>query len=99
MKRVLKWVVPMDDEKHHIGAGHIVHIDWPHATDVLHVWTEEDFSHTVPLTIEAQVYASGHTYPDNGTAQGSAVYPNRNFRDEVRHLVTFYDGPKGYIKR
>lgn len=99
MKRVLKWVVPMDDQRHKIGCGHIVHIDWAHGTDFLLVWTEEDFSLTVPETRDAQVYNTGRTYPDNGTAVGSAFYPHREFRDEIKHLVTFYDGPAGYIKR
>lgn len=92
-KRVLKWVVPVDDRRHEIGAGPIVHIGHQgHVSEVV-VWTEQDGDGNFkPETVEAQVFATGTPYPNGGTAVGSVIHlpsERRVANNLVWHLVVF----------
>jgi hypothetical protein len=63
------------------------------------VWTEEDGDTSFkPETVEAQVYGTGHPYPNGGTAVGSVIHlPQRHpyggdpgvLSPLVWHLVVF----------
>lgn len=73
MKRVLKWVVPVDDQAHPIGSGPIVHLSHQGNVNEVVVWTEEDADRT-PVAVMARVYGTGHPYPDNGRAVGTVSH-------------------------
>lgn len=97
MKRVLKWVVPADDQRHDIGGGAIVYIGHQGSVNEVVVWTEEDANAKV-RTVEAQVFGTGHQYSDMGVALGSVVHlpQRRPYAKEpdllsplVWHLVVF----------
>lgn len=97
MKRVLKWVVPVDDHAHEIGSGPIIHVGHQGTVNEVVVWTEEgdDVRH-----ITARVYGTGHAYPPSGVAMGTvshlagtAPHPrsgaNPLLGNLVWHLVVF----------
>jgi hypothetical protein len=70
MKRVLKWTVPIDDERHPIGRGTVVDVAQQGNAMEVQVWTEEQEDAT---TVEAQVYGTGHEFPNRGRAVGSVL--------------------------
>lgn len=85
MKRVLKWNVPVDDRRHEVGAGRVVHVAAQYGdVDILQLWTEEE-TEEVAL-IEAQVFGTGHEYPDNGVAVGTVLVHGGEL---VWHVVVF----------
>ena len=100
MKRILKWVVPVDGQRHPMGTGYVVHVDCQNSLpDVVHVWTEED-AEDVVTTQDAQVCMTGESYDNSGTAVGTVMWPAGGGQHLVLHLVRFrpsgYKG--GYIK-
>ncbi len=84
MTRILKWDVPVDDERHEIGSGRVIHVSCQFNPEIVEVWTEEFPG--LPVMIEAQVYGTGMRYPKNGQAVGSAVTLNGQI---VWHVITF----------
>ena len=90
MKRVLKWDVPVDDKPHPIGAGPVLHVACQSSPYVVQVWTEEEVPDALSAEptryVVAQVYGTGHTYPGNGFAVGTAFAGSTGL---VWHLVTF----------
>ena len=85
MKRVLKWVVPVDDMNHGIGEGPIVHVGHQGSVDEVAVWTVEEAEGHVPATRQAHVVGTGHRFPNDGTVAGSVQVPH----GLVWHLVVF----------
>lgn len=73
MSRVLKWVVPVDDQRHEIGGGPIVHVGHQGSVNEVVVWTDEPEGDRPPR-VQAQVYGTGHKFPDEGLAIGSVVH-------------------------
>ena len=65
MKQVLKWLVPVDDKAHEIGAGRVIHADTQGGIDVVCVWTEEDRERPLKKAL-ATIVGTGHFY--EGTA-------------------------------
>jgi len=72
-KRVLKWVVPVDDETHLVGAGPLVHVGCQAGPDQVMVWTEED--NAPSQTRAVRVYGTGHLIPDGAEHLGSVIAP------------------------
>lgn len=73
-KRVLKWEVPVDDKRHKIGPGPVVHIATQYGhNDLLTVWTEEDAWTELPYNKlrTVQVFGTGHPY--EGKVLGTVV--------------------------
>jgi hypothetical protein len=70
VKRVLKWTVPVDDKEHLIGAGRVLHVDCQTGPHEVQVWTEEREDRPFPQ-VRAQVFGTGHTFPNRGRAVGS----------------------------
>lgn len=71
MRRVLKWKVPVDDEKHPVGSGPVVLVGCQDGDpSTVYVWTEEEEPGAKPVR-NAQVYGTGHTIPLYGTHAGS----------------------------
>ena len=84
MKRILKWVVPVDDKEHLIGAGPVVLVASQHGRiDSVEVWTEEN-TYTADKQRRVTVVATGQTYPESLRFLGSVVVSNGNL---VWHLV------------
>jgi hypothetical protein len=72
MRRVLRWVVPVDDAWHRVGAGKVLHVacrlDDP---TMVHVWTEEHGAPVTP-TRKVRVYGTGHVIgPEAGDYLGT----------------------------
>jgi hypothetical protein len=61
-KRVLKWVVPVDDETHRIGSGPVVLVECQSGPGLVMVWTEE-YDRSPAQDREVQVYGTGHDIP------------------------------------
>lgn len=73
-KRVLKWIVPVDDEPHEIGGGPVVHIACQNGPGLVMVWTEEPTNPSRPTEPRtAQVYGTGHEVPDRLVHLGSTL--------------------------
>lgn len=68
--RVLKWVVPVDDQPHTIGGGPILHVGHQGNVNEVVVWTEEPVKD--PTHRKAIVVGTGHPY--EGHAMGSVVH-------------------------
>lgn len=68
--RVLKWVVPVDDEYHYIGFGPVALVDMQNFN--LCVWTIEKSPETEPYTREVRVFGTGHEVPEGHVHMGSA---------------------------
>lgn len=72
--RVLKWVVPVDDNYHPIGWGKVVHVACQHGEEHVMVWTEE--SEDIGLLNQsraARVFGTGHPIPPGLEHLGSVV--------------------------
>lgn len=86
MKRVLKWTIPVDDQRHEMGAGRVIHVECQGTPNTVQVWTEEVGKNVG--TVEVQIYGTGHTYPDDGEAVGSTlIWVNETAL--VWHVVAF----------
>jgi hypothetical protein len=72
-KRVLKWVVPVDDQPHEIGCGKVVHVACQSGPELVMVWTEEHAPGKPEQTREVQVYGTGHQVPMFAEHVGSVV--------------------------
>jgi hypothetical protein len=76
-RRILKWTIPVDDQRHLIGAGPVVHVDSQsdptfHDPGAVQVWTDEnDSEHVAPTS--ARVYATGQPIPEDGEVLGTAL--------------------------
>jgi hypothetical protein len=72
-KQPLRWVVPIDDGWHMIGAGPVLHV----ATRIpgaVEVWTLEDSSAPKPPTRTVRVYGTGHTvHPRDAVHHGTVL--------------------------
>lgn len=68
MRRVLKWVVPIDDQYHEVGGGPVLHVNMKDG--FLCVWTDEDDSRSRK---QARVFGTGHPVPDGLLHLGSCV--------------------------
>ena len=88
MKRVLKWNIPVDDRRHTIGGGQVLHAACQNHYDVIQVWTEE--TGEKPDRIEAQIFGTGYTYPDDGVAVAT-VPVKFGTHDLVWHVIVFPD--------
>lgn len=71
-KRVLKWSVLVDDQRHPIGAGQVVLVACQVHPGEVQVWTEE-FDDSNDRTVWAQVYGTGHDVPDDLWHVGSTL--------------------------
>lgn len=90
MKRVLKWVVPVDDQPHEIGGGPVVHVSMSMNSllEVL-VWTVEwdERSLAYPKR-EVKVVGTGHGFDESGIVVGTATeYAQESLL--VWHVVRF----------
>lgn len=71
--RVLRWVVPVDDKPHPIGAGKVVMVatrvrdGWHEPGHTVEVWTEEhlppEWPKADPPLRTVQVFGTGHEIP------------------------------------
>jgi len=74
-RRVLKWTVPVDDQSHHIGSGHVVHVACQGGPDTVQVWTEEYWVSDSDESNgrRARVYGTGHRIPEGWDHLGSVL--------------------------
>lgn len=78
-RRVLKWVVPVDDQDHPIGSGPVVltavqrlgNAETP--AGFVTVWTEETGTPPAPLLRSARVYGTGQPVPEHDEHIGSCI--------------------------
>lgn len=61
--RVLKWNVKVDDEKHPIGIGKVVHVACLESSGIVQVWTLED-AKAIDTFRWAQVIGTGMEVPE-----------------------------------
>lgn len=69
--RVLKWVVPVDDQPHKIGTGPVLHVACQQGPESVEVWTREG-----PEPVQhrpVRVYGTGQPLPARWAHIGSAV--------------------------
>ncbi len=70
-KRVLKWIIPVDVQPHHIGTGAVVLVATQHAVvDQVVIWTEETGT---AATRTVRVYGTGHEIPEASRHLGSTI--------------------------
>jgi hypothetical protein len=72
--RVIRWVVPVDDEHHEFPLnGAILHVDCraPHAVTM---WTLDTGGPTMPRTF--RVFGTGHDVPGSARFIGTALSPD-----------------------
>lgn len=71
-RRILKWPIPVDDQRHPIGSGAVVHVACQHHPGVVEVWTDEPDADHVDIT-SAQVYGTGQPLPELDEVLGTAL--------------------------
>jgi hypothetical protein len=71
-KRVLKWIVEVNDTPQMIGSGPVVHVDCQSGPDIVTIWTEEHDTQPQQRR-EVQVYGTGHPIPLFAEHVGSVV--------------------------
>ena len=72
-QRVLRWVVPVDDDPHEIGGGALAHVAARYRGEV-EVWTVEwTDANLVPKAPKrlAQIFGTGHLIPEGAHYLGS----------------------------
>lgn len=74
-RRILKWTIPVDDQRHPIGSGPVVHVSCQHHPGAVEVWTDESDADRVDIT-SAQVYGTGQPLPEHDEVLGSTVVLN-----------------------
>lgn len=77
-RRVLKWVVPVDDQDHPIGGGAVVLVAVQVSRDpggpagLVTVWTDEYPANPEPIR-SAHVYGTGQPVPERDQHIGSCI--------------------------
>lgn len=72
-RRILKWLIPIDDRFHPIGSGAVAHVDVQNGIrNVVVVWTDEPDADNVVIR-SARVYGTGQPLPVADEHLGSVV--------------------------
>lgn len=85
-RRILKWLIPVDDQPHNVDTGRIIHIAATDDPGIIQAWTDTRGEPNTGRTVQA--YGTGHPLPDHADILGTALAP----LGLVWHLVELREG-------